>query len=118
MINYDTEIDELHKRIAALELEKDTSERQRNEIPAKRKKEKKRAVVKDEDGTIIRIGDWVKATTPGRFVHSEGKVEGWKKWVTFVDISGVKQVRAPHNLLISNDVRKCSVRSDSASGKR
>ena len=118
MRNYDTEIDELHERIAALELEKNTLERQRNKIPAKRKKEKKRTVVKDEDGTIIRIGDWVKATTPGRFVHSEGKVEGWKKWVTFVDISGVKQVRAPHNLLISNDARKYPVRPNSASGKR
>ena len=118
MRNYDTGIEELYKRIEALELEKNTSKRQRNKIPAVKRKEKKRTVVKDEDGTIIRIGDWVKATTPGRFVHSEGKVEGWKKWVTFVDISGVKQVRAPHNLLISNDVRKCSVRSDSASGKR
>ena len=41
MRNYDTEIDELHERIAALELEKNTSERQRNKIPAKRKKENK-----------------------------------------------------------------------------
>ena len=38
MRNYDTEIDELHERIAALELEKNTLERQRNKIPAKRKK--------------------------------------------------------------------------------
>ena len=117
MRNYDKEIDELHERIAVLELERTTSERQRNKIPAKRKKEKKRPVVKDEDGTIIHIGDWVKATTPGKFIHNEGTVEGWKKWVTFVDESGVKQVRAPHNLLVSNDVRK-STRANSASGKR
>ena len=76
MRNYDTEIDELHERITALELERTTSERQRNKIPAERKKGKKRPVVKDKDGTIIHIGDWVKATTPGRFTHNEGTVEG------------------------------------------
>ena len=116
MRNYDTEIDKLHERIAALELEKTTSQRQRNKIPAKRRKGKIRPIVKYEDGTIIHIEDWVKATTPGRFAHNEGTVKGWKKWVTFVDESGVKQVRAPHNLLISNDARK-STRSNSASGK-
>ena len=117
MRNYDIEIYELHERIAALELERDTSERQRNKIPA-RKKEKKRPIVKDESGIIIRIGDWVKATTPGRFVHNEGRVEGWKKWVTFINVSGVKQVRAPHNLLISNDFRRSPARTDSSSGER
>ena len=117
MRNYDIEIYELRERITALELERYTSVRQRNKIPA-RKKEKKRPIVKDESGTVIRIGDWVKATTPGRFVHNEGQVEGWKKWVTFIDVSGVKQVRAPHNLLISNDVRSFPARPDSASGER
>ena len=79
MRNYDTEIEELYKRIEALELQKDTSKRQRNKIPAEKRKEKKRPIVKDKDGTVIKIGDWVKATTPGRFAHNEGEVEGWKK---------------------------------------
>ena len=95
-------IQELYKRIEALELEK----KQRNQIPAKKRKNRKRTVVKDKDGTIIQVGDWVIATTPGKFVHTEGKVVGWKKWVTFTDVSGVKQVRAPENLLITNDTRK------------
>ena len=44
MRNYDVEIDELHKRIEALELENIRTERQRNQIPAKKRKEKKRNV--------------------------------------------------------------------------
>ena len=102
MRNYDTDIEELYERIEALELEK----KQMNQIPAKKRKNKKRTVVKDKDGTIIQVGDWVIATTPGKFVHTEGKVVGWKKWVTFTDVTGVKQVRAPENLLITNDARK------------
>ena len=104
MRNYDTDIEELYARIEALELEK----KQKNQIPAKKNKNRKRTVVKDKDGTIIQVRDWVVATTPGKFVHTEGKVVGWKKWVTFTDLSGVKQVRAPENLLISNDARKPS----------
>ena len=102
MRNYDTDIEELYERIEALELEK----KQRIQISAKKRKNKKRQVVKDEDGTIIQVLDWVVATTSGKFAHTKGKVVGWKKWVTFTDVSGVKQVRAPENLLITNDVRK------------
>ena len=112
MRNYDTDIEELYKRIEALELEKE----QRNKIPAKKRKNKRIPVVKDEDGTIIHVGDWVVATTPGKFAHIVGKVVGWKKWVTFTDVSGVKQVRAPSNLLISNNVRK-PAGTDSARAK-
>ena len=112
MRNYDTDIEELYERIEALELEK----KQRNQIPAKKRKTRKRPVVKDEDGTIIQVGGWVVSTTPGKFAHNEGKVVGWKKWVTFTDVSGVKQVRAPSNLLISNDVRK-PAGTDSARAK-
>ena len=42
MRTYDTEIDDLYKRIEALELEKNTSKRQRNKIPAVKRKEKER----------------------------------------------------------------------------
>ena len=80
MRNYEKDIDELYKRMEDLGLEKNTpSEEQRNEVPTKKRRIKKRPVVKDEDGTIIQIGDWVKATTPGKFTHNEGRVEGWKK---------------------------------------
>ena len=75
MRNYDTDIEELYERIEALELEK----KQRNQIPAKKRKNKKRPVVKD--------------------------------------VSGVKQVRAPENLLITDDVRK-PAGTDSTRAKR
>ena len=111
MRDHEKYIDEIYKRIEALELRNNTtSEEQRNEVPTKKRRVKKQPVVKDEVGTIIRIGNCVKATTLGRFTHNEGRVEGWKKWVTFTDVSGVKQVRTPHNLLISNDVQKYSAR--------
>ena len=53
MRNYKVDIDELYKRIEALELENIHTERQRKRIPAKKRKEKKQPVVKDEDKTII-----------------------------------------------------------------
>ena len=46
MRNYDTDIEELYERIEALELEK----KQRNQIPAKKRKNKTRTVVKDKQG--------------------------------------------------------------------
>ena len=111
MRDYEQDIEELHQRVQALELE---NTRLRGERAVKKSKRvKSRPVVKDEDGTIIRVGDWVKVTTPGKFKYEEGEVEGWKKWVTFVDIAGVKQVRAPHNLLICNDERKRPAKSNS-----
>ena len=105
MRNYERDIEELHERVEALELENLRLRRERAI--------KKRPFVKDKDGTIIRVGDWIKTTTPGKFKHEEGEVEGWKKWVTFVDITGVKQVRAPHNLLVCNDERKRTTKSNS-----
>ena len=94
MRDYEQDIEELRERVQALELE---NARLRSVRSVKKSKRvKRRPVVKDEDGTIISVGDWVRVTTPGKFEYEEGEVEGWKKWVTFVDIAGVKQVRAPH----------------------
>ena len=116
MRDHEKDSDEIYKRIEALELRNNTtSEEQRKYVPTKKRRVKKQPVVKDEDGTIIQICNWVKATTPGKFTHNEGRVEGWKRWVAFTDLSGVKQVCAPHNLLILNDVRKCSARKHSNS---
>ena len=118
MHDHEKDIDEIYKRIEALELRNNTtSEEQRKEVPTKRRRVKKRPVVENEDSIIIQIDDWVKATTSGKFTHNKGRLEGWKKWVTFTDVSEVKQVRAPHNLLISNDVRKCSTRKYSDSSR-
>ena len=117
MRNYEVDIDELYQRIETLELDNAHLRSQRNGTNKKKRKGKKKPVVKDEDGTIISVGDWVRVTTPGKFMHNEGEVEGWKKWVTFVDITGVKQVRAPHNLLISNDEQKQPAGSNPCSSK-
>ena len=98
MRNYEVDIDELYQRIETLELDNARLRSQRNGTNKKKRKGKKKPVIKDEDGTIISVGDWVRATTPGKFMYNEGEVEGWKKWVTFVDITGVKQACAPDNL--------------------
>ena len=75
----------------------------------KRKFKRERATfLKDSAGSIIKKGNWVKAITQGKFEHNEGEVVGFKKWVTFLDVTGVKQVRAPNNLLIIQNVRECS----------
>ena len=103
MRDYEQDIEELHERVRALELEN-----------TRLKRFKSRPVVKEINGTTISAGDWVKVTTPGKFKYEEGEVEGWKKWVTFVDTAGVKQVRAPHNLLICNDERKRLAKSNSS----
>ena len=112
MRDYEQDIEELRERVQALELE---NARLRSVRSVKKSKRvKRRPVVKDEDGTVISVGDWVRVTTPGKFKYEEGEVEGWKKWVTFVDTAGVKQVRAPHNLLICNDERKRLAKSNSS----
>ena len=74
MRNYDKDIEELYERIEALELEK----KQRNKIPAKKQKEKRRPVVKDKEGTIIQLGDWVRATTPGKLNTMRARLKGGK----------------------------------------
>ena len=87
MREYEQDIEDLYERIEALELENSRLRRERT--VKKSKRVKKRPVVKDEDGMIIQVGDWVKATTSGKFEYEEGEVQGWKKWVTFIDIAGV-----------------------------
>ena len=85
----------------------------------KSRKAKEPPVLRDKVGKKISKGDWVKATTPGIFLRNEGKVLGYKSWVMFEDITGVKQIRAPHNLLVCDYGRKRNARgSDSASVKQ
>ena len=49
MRSYDTDINELHKRIEALELENNTLEGQRINASAEKKKEKKLSIIVSND---------------------------------------------------------------------
>ena len=127
MRNCDEEIDELVKDIGILNLKKADKVRElkrvrkeRTEIgkPGKKGFKENSPVVLDKIGKVINIGDWVKTTTSGRFLHDEGTVVGYKKWMTFTDVTGVKKTRAPHSLLVTRNVREHPARAKLASGKR
>ena len=124
MRNYDEEIERLSKEIRNLDLEKQSKETQlqrvlqnketqlqrvlkEQEKAIEKKKEKKTVQTVDKVGKPIFIGDRVIATTNGRFKEQSGTVTNLKKWVTFTDANGVKQVRAPANLIVQ-DVRSPS----------
>ena len=118
MRNYAKEVEQLSKDIQSLDTKKRDKETQLRCIVKEEKeslKEKRATFLKDSAGSIIRKGNWVKAITQGKFEHNEGEIVGFKKWVTFLDVTGVKQVRAPNNLLIIQNVRECSDKSSSDS---
>ena len=118
MRNYAEEVEHLSKDIQSLDIKKRDKETQFRRVLKEEKeslKEKRATFLKDSTGSIIRKGNWVKATTQGKFGHNEGEVVGFKKWVTFLDVTGVKQVRTPNNLLIIQNFRKCSDESSSDS---
>ena len=46
----------------------------------------------DKEGHHIYIGDWVTATTKGKFVHEQGKVISIKKWITFLNTEGEQRL--------------------------
>ena len=105
MRNYDEEIEQLRREIEDLELEKQDKETQIQRVLRERKlkvSEKKNPKIVDKSGRAILIGNRVIATTTGKFEERSGVVTDIKKWVTFVDTNGVKQVRAPNNLLVQD----------------
>ena len=96
MRNFDAETDKLAKEIRALDLKKSEKElelrkvhkeKQKSKVPVSKKTKKKLHVARDKARNIISIGDWVKVTTPGRFLHNEGEVISYNKWITFTDIT-------------------------------
>ena len=114
MKNYDKEIRELTSEINDLNLAKLEKETQLKRVLREQKDKTKREsslILRDQAGAVITIGDWVKATTSGKSNSIEGIVTKINKWITFEDHTGVKQVRAPKNLLISNHGRKPASRS-------
>ena len=114
MRNYDKEIKDLMSEINDLNLAKREKENQLERVLREQKEKAQKEsspILRDQAGAVIKIGDWVKATTSGNFKLIEGTVVRINKWITFEDHTGVKQVRAPKNLLISNHGRKCADRS-------
>ena len=96
MRNYETEIEDLKRDIEHLKLEKTDKETQLKpaiDEQCESKRTKELPALRDKNGSVISVGDSVKATTPGKFIRKEGKVKSLKKWVTFEDITGTKQVR-------------------------
>ena len=114
MRNYDKEVTELTSEINALNLAKRDKEDKLEEVLREQKEKTQKEsspILRDQAGVVIKIGDWVIATTSGKFKSTEGTVVRINKWITFEDHAGVKQVRAPKNLLISNHGRKCAAQS-------
>ena len=124
MRNFDTELEDLRNDIEYLEIQKSDKETQLRQVIKEQRESKtvKNPIVfKDRNGTVISVGDWIKAITPGRFTLDEGRVVGFKSWVTFEDINGVKQTRASKNLVVCNHVRKRLARgrgTSTSAGKR
>ena len=122
MRNYENEIEQLKRDIEDLKLEKQDKETQLQRVIREQKKNQdkktqlqratriqtrtksdKHTQALDKSGKVICIGNRVTATTSGKFKENSGIVTDIKKWVTFTDANGVKQVRAPNNLLIRDD---------------
>ena len=115
MRNFDEEIKELEKDIKNLEVTKKEKNTQLKSI----KKEQREAqeaqqksipvdrTTKDFYGKQILVGDWVNVTRKGKFDGTEGIVVKINKWITFEDRKGVKQCRAPCNLIVSNLPASC-----------
>ena len=109
MKDYDEIIKQLTDNIARLSVAKNKKEAQLKAILRKQKESKEvknLPILRDQAGVIIRKGDWVKATSIGKFNRNEGTVVSLKKWVTL-------QVRAPDNILVSTDGSKRARRTRS-----
>ena len=110
MRNVDEEIKELEKDIKNLEVTKKEKSTQLESIK-KEQREKQEAqqesipvdrTKRDFYGKPILVGDWVNVTREGKFNETEGIVVKINKWITFEDRKGVKQCRAPCNLIVSD----------------
>ena len=91
--SYDFGIEELIEDIQELEIKKLDKEHKLKEL-LKRKKnlreENRDCDAKDHHINAISIGDRVKVVMKGKLNSTEGEVVKIKKWVKFLDTSGVK----------------------------
>ena len=118
MRNFESEIEELKEELKILQLQSRTLAKETQKIKNRlnSSEAEKRSVtnisndsnVRDCCNVTIKVGDWVKILTQGRFIRNEGRVVNIKKWVTFEDKGGIKQVRAPQNLIVIHDGGKRS----------
>ena len=110
MRNFDEEIKELEKDIKNLEV---TKKEKSTQLESIKKVQRETQEVQQESITVDRttrdfygnpilVGDWVNVTRKGKFSGTKGIVVKINKWVTFKDREGVKQCRAPCNLIVSN----------------
>ena len=100
----------LKKNIEQVEIQRSKKEAQLKQVireQRKSKTDKKAIVFKDRNGKVISVGDWVKTTTPGKFKLNEGRDIGFNLWVTFEDVTGIKQTRVSKNLVVCSHARKC-----------
>ena len=105
MNEYDTKIEKLTEEITTLRIAYLSKERELKNL-LKKKEENRDRGTKDHHGNDISIGDRVKVVTKGKFRNTKGVVAKIGKWVTFSDVSGVKQVRSPSNLVVTKNVAK------------
>ena len=103
MNEYDTKLEKLTEEITTLRIAYLSKERELKNL-LKKKEENRDRGAKDHHGNEISIGDRVKVVTKGKFRNTEGEVVKISKWVTFLDVSGVKQVRSPSNLVVTENV--------------
>ena len=117
MRNYQAEIEELTEDIRDLDVQRTRKKKDLQHLLKERqsKQSNREEPIVDKEGEVISKGDWVKAATKGKFIHDEGTVVNIKKWVTFTDTTGVKQIRAPNNVIVSNNARKGNRRRGNAS---
>ena len=106
-----TKIKELFEDIGKLKFTKKQKETQLRPVKKEQRKVKRRKVTpitldddifRDHFGKPIFIGDRVNVVKKGKYKSTEGIVVKIKKWVTFTDITGAKQFRAPYNLIKSD----------------
>ena len=121
MRNYETEIQELTEEIQELNMQRTDKERALKQLVSEQRRQKKSALRQhtlDKERHSIRVGNWVITTTKGKFARREGTFTQVKQWVTFEDVTGVKEVRASHNVIIRNHDRKHAQQSVKSSSNR
>ena len=108
MRNFDDKIKELFEDIEKLKLTKKQKETQLRAVK-KEQREVQRSkvtpvilddnIVRDHFGKPIFIDNRVSVVKKRNYKSTEGIVVKIKKWVTFTDITGTKQFRAPYSLM-------------------
>ena len=106
MRNYEQEIQELTRETTESDLRKTEKETKLRLALIEREHDQKARATKVMDGYRFLYPKVIGLWPAPKNLCNEGDVVNIRKWVSFGDISGVKQVKAPNNLLVDNDDRK------------